>query len=143
MSDTISTPATKYRVAIRDIAVANGWTFNQLSTSIDQFTKGDDVVAVQHGPSNLISTAERRIGGRLLRTGVERAVSAVVESAAPPPVDAANARVARNPASAPSARQSPVSSIRMFVSSFFHAERASATPRAASSAGGASAGRTP
>ena len=64
MSDTISTPATKYRVAIRDIAVANGWTFNQLSTSIDQFTKGDDVVAVQHGPSNLISTAERRIGDK-------------------------------------------------------------------------------
>lgn len=65
MSNTATTtPATKYRVAIRDIAVANGWTFDQLSTSLDQFTKGDDVIVVAHGPSNLISTAERRIGDK-------------------------------------------------------------------------------
>jgi cell division septation protein DedD len=72
MPATIVKPATKYRVAIRDIAVTNGWTFRQLSPSIDQFTKDDAVIAVEHGPSNLITRAERLVGDKQLDTARKR-----------------------------------------------------------------------
>lgn len=58
MSATTIKPATKYRVAIRDIAIRNGWTFEQVSESTDRFEKNNSVALVHHGPSNLITRAE-------------------------------------------------------------------------------------
>lgn len=58
-TQTKITPATKYRVAVRDIAIQNGWTFTQLNPQLDKFEKNGTVIAVSHGPSNLISTAEK------------------------------------------------------------------------------------
>lgn len=66
-----TSPATKYRVAIRDIAIQNGWRFEQLGR-IDRFTKGDEVVAVEHGPSNLITRAERAKGTNHFETARNR-----------------------------------------------------------------------
>lgn len=60
---------TKYRVAIRVIAADNGWKFEQLSTSVDRFTKGKTVVDVAHSPTNLISTAEKVEGNSHTRAG--------------------------------------------------------------------------
>lgn len=62
MTTKTLTPATKYRVAIRDIAIANDWTFTQVSPTLDRFEKGDQVVAVEHGPSNLITRAAKSVG---------------------------------------------------------------------------------
>jgi hypothetical protein len=58
MSTTAIHPATKYRVAIRDIAIKHGWTWTQESASTDRFVKADMAIDVHHGPSNLISYAE-------------------------------------------------------------------------------------
>lgn len=63
MTTQTITPATKYRVAIRDMAIANGWTFTQVG-SLDRFEKGDQVVAVEHGPSNLITRAAKSVANR-------------------------------------------------------------------------------
>ena len=63
--------ATKYRIAIRQIAVDNGWTFKQLNPSVDRFTKGNQRVDVQHGPSNLIAAAERAVGNSIARSGTQ------------------------------------------------------------------------
>jgi hypothetical protein len=68
MSNVKISPATKYRVEIRKIAVANGWEFEQLADNprVDRFTKGKTVVDVTHGPSNLITTAEKLDGKELV-----------------------------------------------------------------------------
>lgn len=71
-SEATHVPAgTKYRVAIRQIAVDNGWTFKQLNAGVDRFTKGDQRVDVSHGPSNLIASAERAIGNSIARAGTQ------------------------------------------------------------------------
>lgn len=64
------TPATKYRVAIRDIAIAHGWSFEQLDNDprVDRFIKGKTVVDVTHGPSNLITAAEVLVGDKVLKS---------------------------------------------------------------------------
>lgn len=56
------TSATKFRVAVRFAAHANGWAFEQISTNIDQYTKGDTVVHVHHGASDLVTKAEKLEG---------------------------------------------------------------------------------
>lgn len=58
MTVTKMSPATKYRVAVRQIAVDNGWTFSQTSAATDRFSKGSTTVDVHHSPSHLISNAE-------------------------------------------------------------------------------------
>ena len=69
MSATITHPATKYRVAIRDIAIRNAWTFTQVSDRTDRFEKKGTVVDVHHGPSNLIVKAEKVDGKSHVETG--------------------------------------------------------------------------
>ena len=59
VSTSTTKPATKYRVAIRDQAVNNGWVFTPLGEAIDRFEKGNVVIDVTHGPSDLITTAEK------------------------------------------------------------------------------------
>jgi hypothetical protein len=66
MNATIK-PATKYRVAIRDIAVSQGWTFEQRSVQTDRFTKGATTIDVHHGPSNLIRSAEILVPGKPIK----------------------------------------------------------------------------
>ncbi|SIB67357.1 hypothetical protein [Mycobacteroides abscessus] len=56
------TSATKFRVAVRFAAHANGWAFEQISTNVDQYTKGDTVVHVHHGASDLVTKAEKLEG---------------------------------------------------------------------------------
>ncbi|WP_457095118.1 hypothetical protein [Mycobacteroides abscessus] len=56
------TSATKFRVAVRYAAQANGWVFEQISTNVDQYTKGDTVVHVHHGASDLVTRAEKLEG---------------------------------------------------------------------------------
>lgn len=51
--------ATKYRVAIRDIAVEVGWTMTQISTNIDRFERAGVVLDVHHGPADRIVAAEK------------------------------------------------------------------------------------
>lgn len=53
------TNSTKYRVAIRSIAVDQGWAFSQISSETDLFTKDGVSIRVHHGPSQLISFAEK------------------------------------------------------------------------------------
>lgn len=68
MTVSIITPATKYRVAIRDIAISHGWEFTQIATSTDRFTKGGATIDVHHGPSNLITVAEKVDGKSITKT---------------------------------------------------------------------------
>ncbi|SHT84073.1 Uncharacterised protein [Mycobacteroides abscessus subsp. abscessus] len=56
------TSATKFRVAVRYAAQANGWTFEQISTNVDQYTKGQTTVHVHHGASDLVTKAEKLEG---------------------------------------------------------------------------------
>ncbi|SKX80727.1 Uncharacterised protein [Mycobacteroides abscessus subsp. bolletii] len=56
------TSATKFRVAVRHAAQANGWAFEQISTNTDAYTKGDTVVHVHHGASDLVTKAEKLVG---------------------------------------------------------------------------------
>lgn len=56
------TSATKFRVAVRFAAQSNGWAFEQISTSTDQYTKGDTTVHVHHGASDLVTKAEKLEG---------------------------------------------------------------------------------
>lgn len=56
------TSATKFRVAVRFAAQANGWAFEQISTSTDKYTKGDTEVHVHHGASDLVTKAEKLEG---------------------------------------------------------------------------------
>ena len=50
--------ALKYRVAVRHIAQDQGWTFTQVATNVDQFTKGEVTIQVHHSPTHLITRAE-------------------------------------------------------------------------------------
>ena len=59
---------TKYRVAVRVIAVDNKWTYEQFGP-IDRFSKGNVVIDVTYGPSNSISTAEKVAGNSHTLTG--------------------------------------------------------------------------
>jgi len=56
------TSATKFRVAVRAAAVANGWGFDQVSTNVDAYTKGETTVHVHHGASDLVTKAEKLEG---------------------------------------------------------------------------------
>lgn len=58
------TSATKFRVAVRYAAQANGWTFEQISTNVDQYTKGQTTVHVHHGASDLVTKAEKLEGAK-------------------------------------------------------------------------------
>lgn len=63
-SADITTPAhpnTKYRVAIRTIAVDNGWTFDQPDFSRDVFTRDGETLTVHHNHNNAITAAERQV----------------------------------------------------------------------------------
>lgn len=55
---------TKYRMHVRTIAASNGWTVAPgASPRTDHFQKGDTVVAVHHGPKDLLTSAEVVSGG--------------------------------------------------------------------------------
>lgn len=58
------TSATKFRVAVRYAAQANGWAFEQISTNVDQYTKGQTTVHVHHGASDLVTKAEKLEGAK-------------------------------------------------------------------------------
>lgn len=61
-SAEITVPAnTKYRVAIRSIAVDNGWTFDQPDASRDVFTRDGETLTVHHNHNNAITAAERQV----------------------------------------------------------------------------------
>lgn len=62
------TNATKYRIAVRALAVEKGWKFVQTTTGTDRFERAGVVVDVHHGQANRIAAAEMTDGKSFAKT---------------------------------------------------------------------------
>lgn len=88
----VKSRATKYRVAVRILAVEAGFEFEQLSSTVDRFTKGELVITAHHSAKDFLTRAERSDGKHYdaivpaTQLKIER-VKAWIEGADPKNVD--------------------------------------------------------